>query len=172
MANSEVQNAPAIKEAADQLGDSQHEQQDDWSPNDLNEQQRAQYERGAAAVDEFLADKRTTRYKATDSNQEKLLAFLEDHDLPLSFGGLYVAFEQLSEAGELELSEGDTKDQAAADQEQPDVSARLATAGLARGTKGVESEEAEESEPGPEPKTPRGKPVVAWRNGKRLEVGA
>ena len=114
----EEANADEItEEATDQLGDSQDERQDDWSPDDLNEKQRQQYERGVAAVDEFLADKRTKRYEPTDSNREKLLAYLEQHDLPMSFGGLYVAFEQLSEANELELN----SDGQRADDEQPDA---------------------------------------------------
>ena len=169
MANGEVQNAPATEEAADQLGDSQDKRQDDWSPDDLNAEQRAQYDRGVGAVDEFLKDKRTRQYEPTDANREKLLAYLDEHGLPMSFGGLYVAFEQLSEAGELELS----SDGQRTDEEQPDASARLATAGLARGTRSLESEEdAEESEPEPEePTTARGKPT-AWWNGKEVEVEA
>ena len=161
---------PEITEGASDALGADSQQQDDWSPNDLNEEQRQQYERGVAAVDEFLADKRTKRYEPTDANREKLLAYLDEHDLPMSFGGLYVAFEQLSEAGELELTDGDTQDQAAADEEQPDLSARLATAQLARTRSEEEPPETVEKEPAEEeePNGRRGKPVAAWRNGRAV----
>lgn len=151
MPNGEVQNAPEIEEATDQLGapDSQEENDDDWSLDDLSPEQRQQYERGVAAVDEFLADKRTTQYKQTDSNREKMLGYLDEHDLPMSFGGLYVAFEQLSEANELELK-------AVPQEEQEEASAA-----------------SEETEPAPTPTPqPPQKRVVGWRNGKQIEVGA
>lgn len=170
MANEE-QNAPDItEESTDQLGAPDSQESGDWTPDDLNEEQRQQYERGVAAVDEFLSDERTKQYEPTDANRAKLLAFLEQHDLPMSFGGLYVAFEQLSESGELELNSGEeNQPDEEQDSDQIDPSIKLATAQLARGTKGVESEEAEESEPEPEePKSARGKPVVAWRNGRAV----
>lgn len=101
----------------DELGAPSQEESDESWLGSLSPQQREQYGRGVAATDEFLNDERTKQYKPTDANQEKLLAFLERHDLPLSFGGLYVAFEQLSEAGELELN-SEEEDQRA-DEDQP-----------------------------------------------------
>lgn len=173
MANGEVQNAPEIEEATDELGapNPKEEQDEDWSPDDLNEEQRAQYERGVAAVDEFLSDERTKQYEPTDANREKLLAYLDEHDLPMSFGGLYVAFEQLSEANELELNRqpADEEPDASASQETLDRAAddRLATAGLARTRGEEEPPRSDESDREEEPIGRRGKPV-AWRNGRAV----
>lgn len=160
--------APNIVE---QAPDSQEESDD--SPDKLSAEDRDQYQRGVAAVDEFLNDPRTARYRATDANREKLLGYLAEHDLPLSFGGLYVAFEQLSQGHELELnSEAENQPDEEQPDEQADASARLATAQLgARGTKSEdEPPEVEESEPDeiPEKEGRRVKPVAAWRNGRAI----
>jgi hypothetical protein len=65
-------------------------------------EQRAEIERIETAVDSFLADSRHLRYEATEANQQKLLAYLEGHDVPVSAASLHLAFEQLHD--ELELT--------------------------------------------------------------------
>jgi|SRR6267378_3441248 len=65
-------------------------------------EQRAEIDRIETVVDSFLADRRHVRYEPTDANQEKLLAYLEAHDVPISAASLHLAFEQLHE--ELELT--------------------------------------------------------------------
>ncbi|SRR6266404_465216 len=64
-------------------------------------EQRDEIERIERAVDSFLSDSRHLRYEATDANQEKLLAYLEAHNVPISAASLHLAFEQLHEGLEL-----------------------------------------------------------------------
>lgn len=136
----------------------------------MSPEQRAEVERIEQAIEEFVA--RTKTYLQTPGNRKAILGFINDHDLRITPTSLRLAFEELSEAGELELK-SEQKNQGA--DEQPDVSACLATSLLARGNRSVEEEETTSQEPPEleEPKTARGKPIVAWRNGKRvLGVGS
>lgn len=63
--------------------------------------------------------------------------------------------------------EPEQRDSTAGADEQPDVSARLATAGLARTRGGEEPPKSDESDREEEPIGRRGKPV-AWRNGRAV----
>lgn len=164
-------NPELTEEATDPLGapNSQEEQDDDWSPEELPAEDRTQYDKAVQAVDDFVA--KHPEYKQTEENRRAILDYLAEHDLVISPASL--EWEQLQDGLELEQPESQGQEPPKSGDEEPkeaDRVRRASTTQLAR-TKGVESEEAEESEP-EEPKTARGKSVAGWRNGRRLDVGA
>ena len=161
MNREDIKNDQIVEDAADGLAapDSQ-ESDDNWSPNDLSPEQRQQYDRAVKAIDEFVT--KHPEYKPTDENRQVILDYLESHDLAISPASLELCWEQLQDR--LDWAEQ-------RDSEQPDATMRVATAGLARGTRSeqeppgtVEKEPAAEEEP----MGRRGKPVVAWRNGRAV----
>ena len=161
----EQANAPDIvEESSDGLG--APDSQDNWSPDQLSAADRTRYDTAVKAVDDFIANHPT--YKSTDENREAILGYLSAHDLAISPASLELCWEQLKDQLDLEPEQ---RDSTAGADEQSDASARLATAGLARGNRSVESEEPPESDES-EPEVPesgrRGKPVAAWRNGRAV----
>lgn len=156
----EEQTNEITEEASDPLGppDSPEEESaEDWSPEELSVEDRAQYDKAVQAVDDFLANH--PLYKQTDENRQAILEYLAEHDVAISPASLELCWEQLQD---LDLEPEQRED------DQPDASAKLATAGLARRTNGVESQDSDQSQ---EPAPPQ-KKSTAWRNGREIEVGA
>ena len=163
MPSEETINPDITEGASDPLGapDSQEENDDDWSPQDLSPEQREQYDRAVKAADEFVT--KHPEYKPTDENQQMILDYLAVHDLLISPASLELCWEQLRDRLDLAPEEESNADES--------IRVRLATAQLARGTKSEEeSPESDESEPEEEPIGQRGKPI-AWRNGQRVRLG-
>lgn len=137
--------APDTTEAAEELAADDYEPYTDEERAAMSPEQRAEVERIEQAIEEFLA--RTKTYLQTPENRKAILRFLEDHDLRITPTSLLLAFEELSETGDLDLGERP--------QEQ-------------------ESEEHEsQTASEPEQVAPQlRKKSVAWRNGREIEVGA
>jgi len=55
-------------------------------------------------VRRFITDPRHIDYECSEENKERLLDYLEAHDLPLTAASLHVAYEVLKEEGTLEVA--------------------------------------------------------------------
>jgi hypothetical protein len=71
--------------------------------NNFTLEQRAEIADIEKAVKEFLADRKTLRYRQTDGNKEALVNFLEAHNLKLTLQNLLCAYDSLCAEGALEL---------------------------------------------------------------------